>query len=633
MIIHFFLHFLTEHWDEMKSFVNDFVHEPGVYRDVMDGRVYQEQSASIKDDGYFPITLYWHLDGAPALKSKNLSLWPIQSFVAELPLNLRYSYKNILLSGLWYGKKKPNMQVFQNSFVTQVTTLRDGFQFPDIQSTQPFKLSTNGQAADLMAKGPSLNFKLFCGKWGCSVCLHPGRRLPGRGNRRIYPYSPNTFPRRNHEDSICHSLLAAETKEPVFGIIGPSPIHSILKIPDMLLLDYMHQVLQGEYTRRLSKWLGGSCPSEIEFSKTDQGNISHKLHSVMLPHDFKRKFRPIEEFHRWKASEKELLFLHVGLPVLKDVLPAEHFYHHSLLVTAIRILCEDEITDHDIDIADAMLASYIRLLPTLFDDHECTYNSHSLTHFPEQVRNHGPLILHSTFVFESMLAHLKRLFHGSRGISDQICKKLGFTQHASRHVERNVQGNDSAVEFTKNLMAPAKSKLIQLENGVRFFGPLRQEIPDIIGISVDDLFEDTSELTTSQRMMKHGQVYHGLNYVRRRNSASYLVEFKLQYDEQPGYGEVQYFAKYRNVGYAAINIFRNTGLNICQTGLADPIDLVMREFVSSHVLGCHFIGVQRTETYEVIRCDQITARAIFVKSNDPGVDGYVSTVLKSYQHD
>ena len=67
----------------MGHFVDSFVHKPGIYRDIMDGKVYQEHSTIIKVGGYFPITLYWHLDGAPALKSKNMSLWPIQSFVAE----------------------------------------------------------------------------------------------------------------------------------------------------------------------------------------------------------------------------------------------------------------------------------------------------------------------------------------------------------------------------------------------------------------------------------------------------------------------------------------------------------------------------------------------------------------------
>ena len=246
------------------------------------------------------------------MKWKNMSLWPIQSFVAELLLNLRYSYKNILLSGLWYGKKKPNMQMFQQKFVAQVTSLSDGFCVTG-QSTPKFKLNINGQAADLVAKGPSLNFKLFSGKWGCSVCLHPGRRLPGRGNKRVQPHASTAFPRRGHADSISHAQLADETGQAVFGIMGTSPVHSILKIPDMLLLDYMHQVLEGEFTRRLSKWLKGTCPSKISISRADQVHITHKLRRIILPHDFKRKFRPVEEFLRWKASEKQALFLHADI--------------------------------------------------------------------------------------------------------------------------------------------------------------------------------------------------------------------------------------------------------------------------------------------------------------------------------
>lgn len=188
---HFFF-LTTENWSVIKHFLDNFVHTPGMYCDILDGKVYQEQSIAIKSEGCFPISLYWHTDGAPAMKSKNISLWPIQSFVAELPPNLRYSYKNILLSGLWYGKKKPNMSVFQESFAVQIISLMEGFQVADLRET--FKVTVNGLAADLVAKGPSLNFKLYCGKWGCSVCLHPGRRLPGRGNRRIYPHSSTPFP-------------------------------------------------------------------------------------------------------------------------------------------------------------------------------------------------------------------------------------------------------------------------------------------------------------------------------------------------------------------------------------------------------------------------------------------------------
>jgi hypothetical protein len=72
--------------------------------------------------------------------------------------------------------------------------------------------------------------------------------------------------------------------------MGTSPVHDILEIPEMVLLDYMHQVLEGEYTRRLSKWFNGSCPSGVSLrDEATKETLSGKLMSTLLPHDFKRK--------------------------------------------------------------------------------------------------------------------------------------------------------------------------------------------------------------------------------------------------------------------------------------------------------------------------------------------------------
>ena len=57
------------------------------------------------------------------------------------------------------------MQIFQDSFINQVATLSYGLQFPNI-CTPVFKLAPNRQAAHLVAKGPSFNFKLFNGEMG-----------------------------------------------------------------------------------------------------------------------------------------------------------------------------------------------------------------------------------------------------------------------------------------------------------------------------------------------------------------------------------------------------------------------------------------------------------------------------------
>lgn len=111
-----------------------------------------------------------------------------------------------------------------------------------------------------------------------------------------------------------------------------------------------------------------------------------------------------------------------------------------------------------------------------------------------------------------------------------------------------------------------------------------------------------------------------------------MVQFQSN-DGRPSLGEIQYFAKNENVRYAVVNVLRNAQVSICENGLAVRPDPVVKEFLTARVLGCHFIGMQRTRTYELIRCDQISARAIFIKSADAYLDGYISTVLKSYQHD
>ena len=174
--------------------------------------------------------------------------------------NLRYSFKNILLSGLWYGRKKPEMKVFQHHFVQQVKTLQEGFQLDVDGNETKFKLVVGGQAADLVV---SINCKLHNGRFGgCSTCLHAGRRLPGRGNKRVYEYCPN-IPQRRTPLISYFTLPWQNSGETLYGVTGTSPVHDILEIPEMVLLDYMHQVLEGEYTRRLSKWFNRSCPSGV----------------------------------------------------------------------------------------------------------------------------------------------------------------------------------------------------------------------------------------------------------------------------------------------------------------------------------------------------------------------------------
>ena len=111
------------------------------------------------------------------------------------------------------------MEVFQTKFVEEVGILMKGFTVSLEEREQNFKLMVKGQVADLVAKAPLVNFILHNGKFGCSSCLHPWQRMLGRGNKRVYPYTPTIFSRQTHSDTLTHAQLAAETGD--FWCKGP----------------------------------------------------------------------------------------------------------------------------------------------------------------------------------------------------------------------------------------------------------------------------------------------------------------------------------------------------------------------------------------------------------------------------
>lgn len=50
-------------------------------------------------------------------KLSEFSIWPIQLHLNELPPKMRF--KHVILAGLWFGSREPNMHVFLKPFVDQ----------------------------------------------------------------------------------------------------------------------------------------------------------------------------------------------------------------------------------------------------------------------------------------------------------------------------------------------------------------------------------------------------------------------------------------------------------------------------------------------------------------------------------
>ena len=62
-----FFYYSTEHWGKIKEYKNDHVHGQGFYHDICCGSVYK--STAGKDDPQKLISMVYHIDGVPAVKS------------------------------------------------------------------------------------------------------------------------------------------------------------------------------------------------------------------------------------------------------------------------------------------------------------------------------------------------------------------------------------------------------------------------------------------------------------------------------------------------------------------------------------------------------------------------------------
>lgn len=159
-------------------------------------------------------------DGAPLIKSKTFSIWPLMCFLVELPPQERHKFDNILLTGLWYGKSKPNVPVFPKHFVNELSDLANGTDFED-DTGQPIASVCRIQSIvpDLPAKALFLNIKQFNGQFVCSTCKHPGR-YDRELKERVYEYTTDPFSLRTAEESRRFANIAERTGHTLFGIKG-----------------------------------------------------------------------------------------------------------------------------------------------------------------------------------------------------------------------------------------------------------------------------------------------------------------------------------------------------------------------------------------------------------------------------
>lgn len=101
----------------------DSNNENSCYSDAYDGLILKKVLAQYKDTDVNILSLCINLDGANKFKSNVLSVWPIQLIQNYLPPSIRFIPNNIITTGLFYDKNKPDCYNYMMPLINEVNDL------------------------------------------------------------------------------------------------------------------------------------------------------------------------------------------------------------------------------------------------------------------------------------------------------------------------------------------------------------------------------------------------------------------------------------------------------------------------------------------------------------------------------
>ncbi|KAK3919952.1 Protein NYNRIN [Frankliniella fusca] len=171
--------------------------------------------------------------------------------INELSYKLRTRKENTILAGIWFGKKKPNPNLFLVPLERQLSSLKINgavMVLPD-NANVLIRGMLLGAVADLPAKASFMRFIQYNGAFSCFNCMASGVRFDlGNSTVQVFPYFRDLELRNNNDVAeFAEQAVAARRVDPkasVYGIKG----HSILSVmlPNLILC-MAQDVIHGVY--------------------------------------------------------------------------------------------------------------------------------------------------------------------------------------------------------------------------------------------------------------------------------------------------------------------------------------------------------------------------------------------------
>ncbi|CAF4153181.1 unnamed protein product [Rotaria sp. Silwood2] len=441
----------------------------------------------------------------------------ILSFLAEIPPPLRENVNNILLLGLWHSPVTPPCALLLNKIVDNIKLLiATGINVVIKDEIIHFSLNVQLFNGDLPARAKVNRMVNHNGFYACSRCLFEGERcLYPCGNHTIYKWEDfvRTAPRQRTQEhiNVCAQQIDSVNKN-IYGVIGVSPISSIISIPQQSVFDYFHLVFEIHFRFLLTEWY-----DRIKQNATVIVLINKYLDEICYPHSFNRQPRGFQNYSKWKASELRCFMIYTALPVLvklrlniPNCFPEVNISHFSFLFIYVRVLRHFD-DRNEIKDMPKFIHVYLRHFASLYGSCKELFSVHCLVHLWQQVEQHGGLAYHSLYASESCLQVFQKLAHGSIVLAEQMAFWWCiFRQIRSREVQYYPSLltdeqliNDSFIDFNKLNNYTQEFNLVYMQTF--------SELPN-------------SSLKYHSRYKRGLIIYHSLSYNRCQNSNSYNTE-------------------------------------------------------------------------------------------------------------
>uniref|UniRef100_A0AC34FAY7 Uncharacterized protein n=1 Tax=Panagrolaimus sp. ES5 TaxID=591445 RepID=A0AC34FAY7_9BILA len=190
---------------------------------------------------------------------------------------------------------------------------------------------------------------------------------------------------------------------------GPVAFTSLF-VPECVTSDVMHTVYYGPIHDDLKCMLKDKILNQL---------FNNVIADVLWPSELSsRKLRSTSDINLYKASEWKNFILYIAVPVLSKFLLQSQNISANLRkqcenvlqgISALLLLMKDTVSEVDIGKSKELLKKWFDGQKDIFPHNPYTVKAHEFTHFPEQVRIHGPLQSSSCFAGENILNKISNM--------------------------------------------------------------------------------------------------------------------------------------------------------------------------------------------------------------------------------